>query len=85
MEICCALHGLGRFAVGVLILIRLHDLGIATDLRTTGVTNTLQPISTSVIPDVSEDEPDLASLAGLECAVDNGDITPVIGSELLHE
>jgi hypothetical protein len=39
----------------------------------------------SVIPDVSEDEPDLASLAGLECAVDNGDITPVIGGELLHE
>jgi hypothetical protein len=64
---------------------KLHHLGIATDLRTTVVANMLQPISASVILDVSEDEPDLASPAGLECAVDDCDITPVIGCKLLHE
>lgn len=49
------------------------------------VANTIQPISASVILGVSEDEPDLASLARLEGAVDDGDITPIIGCELLHE
>jgi hypothetical protein len=54
-------------------------------LQTTVVANMLQSISASVILDVSEDEPDLASPAGLECAVDDCDITPVIGCKLLHE
>jgi hypothetical protein len=63
----------------------LHDIGIVRDLRTTVVADMLQPISASVILDVSEDEPDLASPAGLECAVDDCDITPVIGCKLLHE
>jgi hypothetical protein len=43
------------------------------------------PLAASAILRLAADEPDPAALAGVEGAVDHGDLAPAIGGELLHE